>query len=138
PVGGVPTTGSATYNGTVMGKSDVIASDSFDGPNRASVGGTVRLDFNFQSGSLGGSMTVGLNDAASGPLPLGTFNFKNTVFGVGSTSYSGKFDTAATGDNFFLGQFTGPHAEETIGAWALPFVLDTGNMTITADHKTHQ
>jgi hypothetical protein len=26
------------------------------------------------------------------------------------------------GPNFFLGQFTGPNAQETIGAWALPFI----------------
>jgi len=138
PDGGVPVAGSATYSGTVMGKSDVIASDSFDGPNRASVEGSVNLDFNFASGSLTGAMTIGLNDAAGDALPLGTFNFKNTVFGVGSTDYSGKFDTSASGDNFFFGQFTGPHAEETIGAWALPFILKVGNSTIPADHQTHQ
>jgi hypothetical protein len=97
----------------------------------------VSHDFNFVSGSVGGSMTVNL-DTTGGLIPLGTFNFKNTVFGVGSTNYSGKFDTTAAGDNFFLGRFTGPHAEETIGAWALPFVLNSGNSTVTADHQTHQ
>ena len=136
--GAVPTTGSATYNGIVMGKSDVIASDSFDGPNRAIVTGSVKLDFNFAAGSLAGAMTVGLDDMAGDPLALGTFDFKNTVFSAGSTSYSGKFDSSTAGQNFFLGQFTGPNAEETIGAWALPFVLDTGNSTIEADHQPHQ
>lgn len=138
PAGGVPVTGSATYSGTVRGQSDVIASDSFNGPNRAVVEGSVNLDFNFASGSLTGAMSIGLNDAAGNALGLGTYSFRNTVFGVGSTSYSGKFDTAAAGDNFFLGQFTGPHAEETIGAWALPFILNVGNSTIEADHHTHQ
>ena len=138
PAGGVPTTGSATYNGTVMGKSDVIASDSFDGPNRATVNGSVKLDFNFAAGSLAGAMTVGLDDAAGDALSLGTFDFKDTVFSAGSTSYSGKFDSGTTGQNFFLGRFTGPNAEETIGAWALPFMLDTGNATIQADHQAHQ
>lgn len=138
PDGDVPVTGSATYNGIVMGKSDVIASDSFDGPNRAIVTGSVKLDFNFAAGSLAGAMTVGLDDMAGDPLALGTFDFKDTVFSVGSTSYSGKFDSSTAGQNFFLGQFTGPNAEETIGAWALPFVLDTGNSTIEADHQAHQ
>lgn len=137
PAGAVPVTGSATYSGTVMGKSDVIASDPLDGLDRASVEGSVSLKFNFASGDLTGAMNIGL-DFEGDQLSLGTFDFKNTVFGVGSTSYSGKFDTAAAGDNFFQGQFTGPHAEETIGAWALPFVLDVGNATIRADHETHQ
>jgi hypothetical protein len=138
PSGGVPTTGSATYSGAVMGKSDVIASDSFDGPNRATVTGSVRLDFDFAAGTLGGAMTVGLDDAAGDALSLGTFAFTDTVFSTGSPSYSGKFDSNTAGQNFFLGQFSGPNAEETIGAWALPFVLDTGNDTIQADHQAHQ
>jgi hypothetical protein len=82
-------------------------------------------------------MTVGL-DSDAGSLSLGTFAFKNSVFSIGSTDYSGKFDTSASGSNLFFGKFTGPNAEETIGAWGLPFVLDTGNAAITADHKTHQ
>jgi hypothetical protein len=138
PAGAVPTSGSATYSGTIMGKSDVIASDSFDGPNRASVEGTVNLNFDFASGSLAGAMTIALNDAAGDKLGLGTYSFSDTVFSAGSTSYSGKFATNAAGDNFFLGKFTGPNAEETIGAWALPFILDVGNSTIAADHKAHQ
>jgi C-lobe and N-lobe beta barrels of Tf-binding protein B len=138
PDGAVPVTGSATYSGIVAGKSDVIASDSFDGPNRAGVTGSVSLDFDFGTGSLGGAMTLNLTDNSGASLPVGTFNFKDTVFSVGSTSYSGKFNATAAGDNFFLGKFTGPNAEETIGAWALPFTLDSGNATISADHQAHQ
>jgi hypothetical protein len=80
------------------------------------VAGTVSLTFNFGAGSLGGSMDMSVNGANAG-----AFAFKNTVFSVGSTTYSGSFDTTAAGQNFFLGRFTGPNAEETIGAWALPF-----------------
>ena len=138
PNGAVPIAGSASYSGIIAGKSDVIASDSFDGPNRANVSGTVDLNFNFAAGSLAGAMTVNLSDFSGDSLPLGSFNFKDTVYSTGSTSYSGKFDSTAAGDNFFLGKFTGPNAEETIGAWALPFVLNTGNATITADHQAHQ
>jgi hypothetical protein len=138
PEGGVPVTGSATYSGIIAGKSDVIASDPFDGPNRAGISGTVDLDFNFAAGSLGGAMSLNLTDASGGSLPLGSFNFKETVYSTGSTSYSGKFDSTAAGDNFFLGKFTGPNAEETIGAWALPFILDNGNASIIADHQAHQ
>jgi len=143
PDGAVPVTGSATYNGTIGGSSDVVgknAGQSF----REIATGSVTLNFDFAAGTLGGSMSLGLVDEVSDDaLQLGTFNFKDTVFGVGSTTYSGKFDTAAAGDNFFLGRFTGPHGEETIGAWALPFILDVGragpsNSVITADHQMHQ
>jgi hypothetical protein len=143
PEGDVPITGSATYTGTISGSSDVIgmnAGQSF----REIATGSVTLSFDFAAGALGGSMSLGLVDEVSDDaLQLGTFDFKDTVFGVGRTSYSGKFDTSAAGDNFFLGRFTGPRGEEVIGAWALPFVLDVGrtgpsNSVITADHEAHQ
>jgi hypothetical protein len=138
PDGAVPVTGSATYSGTVTGTSDVGASDPVAGIYRPDIDGTVQLDFDFAAGSLDGSMTLGFADANGGPLAIGTFDFTDTVYSTGSTSYSGKFDTNVAGDNFFLGKFTGPHAEETIGAWAVPFTLDTGSSTITADHQAHQ
>ena len=136
PAGGVPISGSATYSGTVMGQSDVLKSDPLDGPYRVAAFGTVGLNFNFAGGTLAGAMTLALDN--SDPLQLGSFNFKDTVFGAGSTNYSGKFDTTVAGGNFFLGRFTGPNAEETIGAWALPFMLDSGNASIQADHRAHQ
>ena len=129
PAGQVPVTGMATYDGTVSGTSDVVGYNSFDGHYRVPVNGSVNLNFNFGSGSLAGSMNLGLNDYT--PTPLGTFTFKNTVFSAGSAIYSGQFDTGVAGQNFFFGQFTGPHAEETIGAWAVPF-------TYGANGETHQ
>jgi hypothetical protein len=143
PSGAVPVTGSATYSGTITGASDVFGSNAGQSFREIATG-SVALNFDFAAGTLGGAMTLGLIDEVSDtPLQLGTFAFKDTVFGVGSTSYSGRFDTAAAGDNFFLGRFTGPHGEETIGAWALPFILDVGragpsNSMITADHEAHQ
>jgi len=117
----MPQTGSASYHGIVSGTSDLIGFDSFDGNFPTPVGGTVDLNFDFGKGTLGGSMTVSLNDMSGTIVPLGTFSFTDTVFSAGSTTYSGKFDTSVSGQNYFLGQFTGPNAEETIGAWALPF-----------------
>jgi hypothetical protein len=134
--GQVPQTGSATYQGIVGGSSDVVNSNSFDGNYRVSVAGSVDLNFNFGQGTLAGAITLILDDYS--PATIGTFAFKDTVFSVGSTSYSGKFDTSATGQNYFLGQFTGPNAEETIGAWALPFIFTTGSSTLTPDGKAHQ
>lgn len=135
--GQVPLSGSATYAGVVKGISDAFGDDLTVGNFPLSVDGTVTLSFDFSKGSLSGSMTAYLPDGMQ-PLEIGQYAFKDTVFSAGSTTYSGKFDTAASGANYFLGQFTGPNAQETIGAWALPFVFDKSGQTITADGKTHQ
>jgi hypothetical protein len=123
PAGGVPVTGTATFNGTVSGNADIMqANNLYGGFDPIYLAGTATLNFDFAKGSLGGSMNLSL---------IGVFNLTQTVFSAGSTTYSGKFDTSAAGDNFFLGRFTGPHAEETIGTWALPFVY-------SGDGQTHQ
>lgn len=119
PSGAVPVTGSASLHGAVEGLSDVVNHNSFDGYYRVPISGSVDLNFDFGKGTLGGSMTAALADYTI--TQLGTFAFKDTVFSVGSTTYSGHFDTSVAGQNFFLGRFTGPNAQETIGAWALPF-----------------
>lgn len=134
--GQVPVTGSATYSGIAGGSSDVVNSNSFDGSYLVPVSGSVALNFDFANGALGGAMTLALADYSS--ATIGTFAFKDTVFSVGSTAYSGKFATSVSGQNYFLGQFTGPNAEETIGAWALPFVFSNGSSTLSPDGKTHQ
>jgi hypothetical protein len=60
------------------------------------------------------------------------------MFSRGSTTYSGRFDTPVVGQNFFLGRFTGPGAEETIGSWALPFLFDKGGEFVKPDGQVHQ
>jgi hypothetical protein len=136
PLGAVPITGNAAYHGIASGTTDIVGSDGWGGYN-VGLKGTVDLNFDFAAGSLAGAMTLALDDY-SGGNPVGTFSFKDTVFSAGSPTYSGKFDTPVAGDNFFLGQFTGPHAEETIGAWALPFVYSNGTTSAPADNKVHQ
>ena len=134
--GQVPIAGTASYHGIVSGLTDVVGFDGW-GPYNTGIKGSVDLNFDFAGGSLAGAMTIGLDDY-SGGTSIGTFSFKDVVFSAGSTTYSGKFDTPAAGDNFFLGQFTGPHGEETIGAWALPFVYTNGSSSAPADNKAHQ
>ena len=123
PSGGVPTTGSASYSGIVLGKSDIVEQYGWDwGSGAVPVSGTVNLSFNFGAGTLGGSMSLHTDPAMTASVDLGTFAFQNTVYSAGALTYSGSFQTTATGQNMFLGRFTGPNAEETIGAWALPFL----------------
>jgi hypothetical protein len=138
PLGGVPITGSATYQGIAAGSTDVTVPDNLvGGYMRADVEGAVQLNFDFGRGTLGGSMSLSFSEWL-GSTEIGTFVFKDTVFSSGSTTYSGRFDTSTTGPNFFLGRFTGPNAEETIGAWAVPFVFSRSGQFLKADGQTHQ
>jgi hypothetical protein len=114
----VPTTGSARYDGVISGETDIVYIDENDPwgwPDARGVNGTVTLSFNFADGTLGGSMEPMLGTSES----LGVFTFKDGVYSAGS--YSGRFDTSVAGINAFNGQLTGPHGEELIGGWALPF-----------------
>jgi hypothetical protein len=93
------------------------------------VGGSVTLSFDFSKGSLSGSIQPVLSNMVGQTESLGTFTFKNTVYSGGA--YSGHFDTTVSGTNGFYGQMTGPHGEELIGAWALPFHYQGDNQ----DHQ---
>ena len=64
---------------------------------------------------------------------LGDLNFVNTVYSTGSSTFSGKFDTNASGVNSFSGLFTGPAAQELIGKFAFPYVSPIDSKTYQAD-----
>ena len=138
PAGAVPTTGSASFEGLVIGSADVLQPDFlYGGYVPLYVDGSVTLAFDFAGGTLDGAMSLYGQDGMN-PFLIGEFAFRDTVFSVGSTTYSGAFETAAAGDNFFLGRFTGPNAEETIGAWAVPFQFTNGGEYAPADGQVHQ
>ena len=119
PAGSIPVTGTASFQGQILGATD-LPSTACDCGFPIAVEGTVALNFDFGAGTLGGSMSMALT-SGWGPVPVGDYAFVQTVFSPGSSSYSGRFDTNLPGENFFLGRFTGPNAEDTIGAWAVPF-----------------
>lgn len=136
--GNVPVSGSATFEGLVKGSADIMQADLlYGGFVPLPVDGTVTLSFDFAAGTLSGAMKLYGPDGMN-PFEIGTFSFRETVYSVGSASYSGKFETGAVGDNFFLGRFTGPNAEETIGAWALPFIFTRGGEFVPPDGQPHQ
>ena len=117
----VPVTGSASYQGIIAGDTDILETDFLIGTEvAATITGTVALDFDFGAGSLSGSLSPTLWTFA-GQTDLPTLAFVDTVYGVGSTTYSGRFDTSLAGANAFEGLFTGPSAEESIGRWVFPF-----------------
>ena len=131
PAGAIPVTGSASYAGDISGTADIMFPDNlYGGSYPAGVEGSIALSFNFATGTLGGSMNVIINEGM-GYTNLGSYAFADTVYSAGSPTYSGKFVSSVPGSNYFLGRFTGPNAQETIGAWALPFLYPV-------DGKPHQ
>jgi len=127
PAGAVPLAGSATYQGSLIGKTDIAIPGA--GFNEW-IEGSIQLAFDFGAGTLGGSIrpTLFSSDGwdaimvkAYDPIAL-----VDTAFGAGSTSFSGRFDIAGAGTNAFSGHFTGPAAEELIGKWAFPLIPPAG------------
>jgi hypothetical protein len=128
PAGGVPVTGSATYRGEIIGQTPEDHSDGSDLP----LDGSITLSFNFGSGSLSGSISPNFHQAFPSDA-VGPINFSDTVYSVGSTTFSGKFDTNLQGVNSFSGLLTGPHAEELIGNFAFPYRSPIDDQTYQAD-----
>lgn len=110
PQAGVPTTGSATYNAELNGSGGGYM-----------IGGTARFEFDFAKGTLGGVMDPNLTDGGWGPTQLGRRDFVQTVYATGSQDFSGGLSLSGVSNGFFSGQFTGPHAQELMGSWTIPF-----------------
>jgi hypothetical protein len=126
--GAVPITGSAAFTGYASGTTSESSSSRLVSP---AVLGSMTLNFDFARGSLSGSVNPIL-DPEWNDYPLGTLNFRDTVYSTGSTAFSGKFDTNLAGVNSFSGLFTGPHAEELIGNFAFPYTSPIDGLTYQA------
>ena len=110
PASGVPVTGTAQYNADVVGF-------TLDNPG-SGVGGSATLQFDFGAGTLGGHF-----DPTIGNTSLGRYDFFNTVFGVGSTTFSGQFSNAGSNTGgAFDGVFTGPAAQELMARWGASYL----------------
>jgi hypothetical protein len=112
----VPTTGTGTYDALVRG----ITTDS-----GSPVVGRAGLVFDFGTGTLNGYMDpvldVGDWDYSS-LVKLDRYGFTQTVYSIGSTTFSGKFAVpGSTADSFFEGRFTGSQAAELMARWLAPY-----------------
>lgn len=118
PAGAVPVTGTASYQAQIDG-------GAYDASNnlRWDLGGTATFDFDFAAGTLSGKMTPELLTAWDTPPPLShpVYQFTNTVFSQGSTTFSGSFDLAGPTPSSFQGQFTGPSAQELMASFMAPY-----------------
>ena len=112
PASGVPVTGSATYNALVAGRPLDLG---------GVIGGDATFQFNFGAGTLAGHMDPVL-EYNSVLTNLGSYNFVNTVFGVGSATFSGRLSNSGTTSlGAFDGRFTGPAAQELMARWTAPY-----------------
>jgi hypothetical protein len=116
PASSVPTSGSATMNAIIAG---------FSNSGMDVVGGTATLNFDFGTGTLAGQLDPSITpNYGTSPYALGTYTFNNTVFGVGSPTFSGGLTHAnpmLTGA--FDGNFTGPAAEELMARWTASYFV---------------
>jgi len=113
--GNVPVTGSASYKASVLGT-------TFD--RNFAIRGSATLQFNFAGGTLAGTLNPILQESGSAfvETTLPAYSFVNTVFGIGSTSFSGGLQTAGTGTlGSFNGIFMGPIAQEVAARWQAPY-----------------
>ncbi|QPC99751.1 transferrin-binding protein-like solute binding protein [Qipengyuania soli] len=118
-------TGSATYHAEVAGgdADPADASQFVVRPYNYLVGGTADLTFDFGAGTLAGAMDPTIYSYNDETRSLGRYEFVNTVFGVGSTQFSGQLANASLTDlGTFNGLFTGPQAAELIAQWWAPYV----------------
>ena len=107
---GIPVSGNATYSAMVQGRT---IDDYY-------IGGEATLQFAFATGTLSGHFDPAVYDWDA-LIPLGRYDFTNTVYSLGSTSFSGSLSQAGVGTGSFNGQFTGPNAEELMARWTAPF-----------------
>lgn len=121
--GDVPVTGSASYNAKIWGN---VTNGGNNVPYDLALGGSVNLLFNFAGGTLTGSMHPEIVDGFNGVfVDFGQYNFTQTVYSTGSTSFSGKFIVPSLpgAESFFNGNFTGPNAAELIARFQAPYSL---------------
>ena len=132
PPGAVPTTGTASFTGRLLGTSPELSTccpwDYGEFPSF--IKGSIILSFDFGAGTLGGSISPIL--LADKEYALGSFAFKDTVYAKGSTTFSGAFAIPLPGPNSFSGQFTGPSAQELIGGFRLPYTSPVDSKTYDA------
>lgn len=114
----IPITGSATYGAQIHGSTNLV-------PDFL-VTGAVNLVFDFGAGTLSGFMHPEIIDGFNGVfIDFGQYDFTQTVYSTGSTTFSGKFIVPGLpgADSSFNGNFTGPNAAELMARFQAPLLL---------------
>lgn len=115
----VPLTGTANYTADVRGS---IGADWM-----GYLSGAAILTFDFGAGKLSGSMHAGIFDTFDGIImDFGKYDFTQTVYSSGSTTFSGKFVVPGlpNADSSFAGVLTGPGAAELMARFQAPYLFN--------------
>jgi hypothetical protein len=113
PNSAVPVTGTASYDALIAGRPLDL---------NGLIKGNATFQFNFGAGTLSGHFDPVLRYGGV-DTNLGSYIFDHTVFGVGSTSFSGALSHSGTTSlGAFDGVFTGPAAEELMSRWTAPYL----------------
>jgi hypothetical protein len=113
PASAIPVNGTATYS--------AFAAGYLSGSQGMAIRGDVSLHFDFGAGTLSGSFDPYIYDLLAGNTPLGHYDFVNTVYGVGSATFSGELASSGVAEHgTFNGLFTGPAAQELMARWTAP------------------
>ena len=124
PSGSVPTSGSASYSGEVLGAAKAPGYEY-------GVSGPALFQFNFGAGTLAGQMDLKLSGPMGEP-DLPRYTFSGALTSAGATSFSGTFAINGPTPSWIRGQFTGPKAQELMAGLEAPFLNWTQWGTIEA------
>jgi hypothetical protein len=122
PSGSLPSTGTATYLGSVVGTVIHPAAGQENGVATADLSGNATLQANFASASVAGNLT----NMMAGSLPWNSVSLLGTIAGGQFTGTSAatsapanamSLNSSATGT--FSGVFFGPSAQELGAVWTL-------------------
>lgn len=128
PAGSLPTTGKASYLGTVRGEVILPQAGRENGVNYLSLSGIASLDADFAAGTLNGSLlNMFATDSNGQGIPWNSVSLTGTFSGLnmfGGTTKVGDFTPARPGLNVnatgtFAGAFFGPRGQELGAVWSL-------------------
>jgi hypothetical protein len=124
PPDAVPTVGRATFVGSLSNMVDITDLDYlYGGYYFIALEGTITLTADFAARTLSGTLALEMKQGAN-EQAVGIYAIAPIALASGSNRFSGLLVSDQSGYNAFEMAFTGPAAEESIGALALPLLID--------------
>jgi hypothetical protein len=126
PAATMPVSGTATYQGSVIGEAFHPDAAGIDGTDFYQLTGDASLQANFGSGTIAGSLNMNSKSFEGETFPWNSVSLLGSIAGgqfsgtsavTSAPANSGSLSAAATGT--FAGMFFGPNAQELGAVWTL-------------------